>query len=142
MSLSQAPVQVPKTNKVFTLPIYWQQSKKKKVLVGMNVYRNWHYYTSAAFKREFSEIVLEELGDFEPILGEYSLEIKVFYKNSSCDASNIVALIEKVFLDTLVIAGALKGDSVKHHKSTFWTVVEKDAENPRCEITVKEYKLC
>ena len=44
-----------------TLPIYWQQTKNKKVLVSLNAYRNWHYYTSNKFKHDFHELVKNQL---------------------------------------------------------------------------------
>lgn len=124
---------------VYTLPIYWFQSKKKKVLVGMNAYRNWHYQVSAKFKRDFSELVTEQVSsDYVPITGPYTLHIKLYYKNSNCDGSNVIALIEKVFLDALITAGVVVNDTVQLHKGTTWEVVQQDKTSPRCELTVKE----
>ena len=121
-----------------TLPIYWQQSGKKTVLVSMNAYRNWHYHTSNKFKSEFSELVLNQLDKNTKIPSPYQVRMAVFYKNTNCDASNIVALIEKVVLDVLQSVNIVENDSVKHHIQTFWFVQAQDKNNPRVEITITE----
>lgn len=118
------------------LPIYWQQSQKKLVLVSMNAYRNWHYHTSNKFKQEFAELVTSQLSSCT-IASPYELEMKLYYKNSNCDGSNIVALVEKVLLDALQKANIIDKDSVKHHLGTTWAVVAQDKVNPRCEITIR-----
>ena len=120
-----------------SMPIYWQKTKKSKVLVSMNAYRNWHYTTSNKFKTEFGKIVKDQLNGALPITSSYTAEIKLYYQRTSCDGSNVVPLVEKVVLDALVTAGFLEGDSVKHHLGTSWTVT-KDVKNPRCEITITE----
>ncbi len=127
-----------KPNKVYTLPIYWSQTKKKTVLVGMNAYRNWHYLVSAKFKREFTQLVEAQINNESKINKPYQLHIKLFYKNPNCDGSNIIALIEKVFLDALISAGLLQQDTVIYHKGSTWEVIEQDKVNPRCEIVIKE----
>ena len=125
-------------NKVYILPIYWNQSKKKTVLVGMNAYRNWHYLVSAKFKREFGELVDTQVLGHVLLTKPYTLHIKVYYKNPICDGSNIVALIEKVFLDALISAGVLPNDTVQWHLGTTWEIAGQDKINPRCELTIKE----
>lgn len=138
MNLPQAPEQAPKTSKTFVLPIYWQQTKKKKVLVGMNAYRNWHYFTSNSFKQYFTQLVFDQIDGQKRIEGAYRLQARLYYKNANCDGSNVVALVEKVFLDALISAGIIVGDTVKHHLGTSWEVVDKDTSDPRCEITLQE----
>ena len=125
-------------NKVYILPIYWNQSKKKTVLVGMNAYRNWHYLVSAKFKREFGELVDTQVLEHVPLTKPYTLHMKVYYKNPNCDGSNVVALIEKVFLDALISAGVLPNDTVQWHLGTTWEIAGQDKINPRCELTIKE----
>lgn len=120
---------------VVTMPIYWQQTKAKTVLVSLNAYRNWHYFTANKFKAEFAEIVNTQIGSAGSIESEYSTHHVVYFKRSNCDASNIVPVVEKVVLDALVTAGLLTGDSVKYHTSSSWEVC-KDAENPRCVTTI------
>ena len=126
------------TNKTYVLPIYWHQSRKKTVLVGMNAYRNWHYLVSNKFKQEFTEIVQQQVTCTNKISNPYNLHIKVYYKNPNCDGSNVVALIEKVFLDALIKVDILVNDTVEWHKGTTWEIAGQDKSNPRCEIVIKE----
>lgn len=121
-----------------TLPIYWQQSKRKVVLVSMNAYRNWHYHTSNNFKQEFTELVLNQLPEEVPTFQVFELEISLYYKNATCDASNIAALIEKVTLDAFRKANVIIDDSVKYHTKTTWRVIEQDKQNPRTVVTIRE----
>lgn len=120
---------------VVTLPIYWQRTKKTVDLLSLNNYRNWHYFTSNKFKEVFTGLSQEQFQGFTAIEGQYKVHSKLYYKRANCDASNIIPVVEKVVLDSLVAAGLLPGDSVKHHVSASWEV-EKDADNPRCVTTI------
>lgn len=121
------------------LPIYWTQHYKTKadktVLVGMNWYRNAHYHAQNAMKKDFQELVSKQL-DGTSVPGEFTLEIKIYYKNSNCDGSNIAALIEKVVLDALQEEKAVVNDNVKYHLGTTWKVATQTKDNPRAVITV------
>lgn len=125
---------------MITLPIYWTKNFKSKpdkvVLVGMNWYRNAHHFDQNNLKREFSELVHNQLPP--KVSGQYTLDIKLYYKNPSCDGSNICALMEKIVLDALQEDSILEQDNVKFHLGTTWSVVGQDKLNPRCEITIKE----
>lgn len=118
-----------------TLPIYWQQTKKKLTLLSLNNYRNWHYHTSNKFKQVFTDKVIAQITPGECIEGQYTTHSIVYYKRANCDASNIVPVVEKVLLDALITAGVLQGDSVKFHTGASWEV-RKDSENPRCVTTI------
>lgn len=124
----------------FTLPIYFVKHFKTKpsktVLLGMNWFRNAHYFDQNKFKQEFTDLVLEQL-DSTVISSPFELEMKLHYKNANCDPSNVVALIEKVALDALQKSNTIEEDNVKHHKGTSWTVESQDRKNPRCEITIR-----
>lgn len=120
------------------LPIYWQQTKKKRVLTSINAFRNWHYFTQNKFKAEFNQLVVDQLKGQSPVSGVYEVVIDLYFLRANCDGSNIFPLQEKVILDALVSEGYLEGDSVKYHVGTTSRVMGKDTENPRCEITVKQ----
>lgn len=125
-------------NKVLiTLPIYWQQTKKKKVLTGMSWYRNAHYHTQNKWKLDFHELIEQQIVSTK-IKSPYKTELNIFYKNPTCDASNISALMEKVSLDSLQKLNITDSDSVKHHIGSSWNVVQQDKDNPRCEIVIYE----
>lgn len=122
-----------------TLPIYWNQSKKSTVLVGMNWFRNAHYGSQAKWKKEFHALVFSQILELPPIekpLELYRTHISLWYKNPICDAGNIASLIEKATLDALQCAGVTSSDSVKFHLHGSWSVAGQDKENPRCEIII------
>lgn len=123
------------------LPIYWVNEKKTKKstthLCGMNFYRNAHYHIKNSMKKDIEEIALEQLKNIKPIGNQYTVHYKLYYKTKSCDGSNIIALMEKCFLDALQVNTA-KEDNVLNHIGSSWEVAEMDKENPRCEIQIKE----
>jgi hypothetical protein len=126
-----------------TLPIYWEKvykTKKNKVhLIGMNFYRNAHYFDKNNLKSYIQDIVYDQIKDKDPISLEfYRLDINIYYKNPSCDGANIASVIEKFTLDALQTVNVVPEDNVKHHKGSTWNVAGRDKENPRCEIVVTQ----
>lgn len=123
------------------LPIYWTQHFKRKpdktVLVGMNWYRNAYFHAQNAMKKDFHELVSKQVTDLQ-LKGSFTLDIGIYYKNSSCDGSNIAALIEKFTLDALQEEKVIINDNVKHHLGTSWQILGQDKNNPRCIINLKE----
>lgn len=129
-------------NSTITLPIYWTQQYKTKpdktVLAGMNFYRNAHYHAQNAMKKEFHELVAGQLKEeATPHAGDFTLELKIYYKNTNCDGANIAAIIEKFVLDSLQSMNIVINDNVKYHKGTTWKVLGQDKDNPRCEVTIQ-----
>jgi len=130
-----------------SLPIYFTQEFKTKdsktFLVGMNWYRNAHHYLQNQVKKHYAELVwleIDKLGKALRIEGQYTLEIELYYKNSSCDGSNIFAMMEKFTLDALQDLNMLEQDNVKYHLGTHTKVIEQDKHNPRVIIKVKKVK--
>ena len=126
------------------LPIYYIQEFKTKAnkthLVGMNLYRNAHHFLQNAMKKHFQELVLEQLPSVEQKLKQFTVNYKVYYKSPVCDGSNIVALIEKFYLDAIKTHGLISDDNVNYHLGSTWSVAGQDKENPRIEIAIKEIK--
>ena len=126
------------------LPIYYIQEFKTKAnkthLVGMNLYRNAHHFLQNAMKKHFQELVLEQLPSVEQQLKQFTVDYKVYYKSPVCDGSNIVALIEKFYLDAIKTHGLISDDNVNYHVGSTWAVLGQDKLNPRVEITIKEIK--
>ena len=122
------------------LPIYYIQEFKTKAnktsLVGMNLYRNAHHFLQNAMKKYFQELVLEQLPPVEQKLKQFTVNYKIYYKSPVCDGSNIIALIEKFYLDSLKEHGLIADDNVKYHLGSSWTIIEQDKENPRVEVTI------
>jgi len=71
--------------------------KDKRILVGLNWYRNAHYIESNNVKHYYHQLVKEQLGDvkFEQI----KLEYKIFLHKKNIDYMNIRSIVEKFFLD-------------------------------------------
>ena len=124
------------------LPIYYIQEFKTKAnktsLVGMNLYRNAHHFLQNAMKKYFQELVLEQLPSVEQQLKQFTVNYKVYYKSPVCDGSNIVALIEKFYLDAIKEHGLIIDDNVNYHISSSWQVIAQDKTNPRIEVSIKE----
>lgn len=125
-----------------TLPIYWNNEKKTKKstthLCGMNFYRNQHYHVKNKLKKDIEELAINQLKQQAPITTQYTVEYTLYYKSKVCDGSNVIALMEKFFLDALQAANLVAEDNVQYHVGSSWSVGGCDKDNPRCEITVKE----
>ena len=128
----------------FTLPIYYEiefkTKKNKKVLVGLNWFRNIHFHLKNKVKQHYHLLVKNQLEHFEEDkpLNQFKTHYKLFYANSNCDMTNISSLIEKFVLDGFKEFGLIKDDNVKFHISSKVEVVEQDKKNPRIEIIVEE----
>jgi hypothetical protein len=126
------------TNKI-VLPIYWTKQfktkKDKTVLTSLNWFRNAHYHDQNNMKKHYHSLVASQLGGIE-VPQKYLLDMQLYYKNPSCDGSNIVALIEKFVLDALQEFGVVINDNVRYHVGSTWRVTAQDKNNPRCEISI------
>jgi len=122
------------------LPIYYTQEFKTKPnktsLVGMNLYRNAHHFLQNNMKKHFQDLVIEQLPPVVEVVQQFTVTYKLYYKSPACDGSNIIALIEKFYLDALKEHGLIADDNVKYHLGSSWTTIEQDKENPRVEITI------
>ena len=123
-----------------TLPIYYTQEFKTKSnktsLVGMNLYRNAHHFLQNDMKKYFQSLVIEQLPAVAEVIQQFTVTYKLYYKSPVCDGSNIIALIEKFYLDSLKEHGLIADDNVKYHLGSSWTIIEQDKENPRVEVTI------
>ncbi len=123
------------------LPIYYTQEYKTKddktFLVGMNWYRNAFHHQANLVKKHYAALIEEQVSDITPIFGEYTINLRLYYKNPSCDGSNIFALMEKFTLDSLQELGLVSQDNVKYHIGTTTHVKGQDKLNPRVEVFIK-----
>ena len=125
-----------------TLPIYYTEQFKTKPdkvsLVGMNLYRNAHYHLQNKLKQHYNQLVTDQIQDKQSF-DKFTVEYRLFYKSPVCDASNVIALIEKFTLDALKLNGIITDDNVQYHQGSSYSVSTQDKANPRVEITIKEY---
>lgn len=121
------------------LPIYWTQTYKTKkdkiVLLSMNWYRNAHYYAKNQIKKDYHELVYNQAKNVK-LDGTFKLFIQLYYKNPSCDGSNISSILEKFVLDALQEENIIVNDNVKYHLGTTWEIVQQDKNNPRALISL------
>lgn len=122
-----------------TFPIYYTQvfktKKDKKLLVGLNNYRNWHHYLSNAIKVYYHELTKEKIG--KNTFTKVRMHYRVYVARGGTDGPNIRSIMEKFILDGLVECGALQDDSIEFLKgdtSEYFT----DKENPRFEVDIEE----
>lgn len=121
------------------LPIYWQEKKNKTVLVSMNKYRNYPYFTQNRLKRDYHSLISFSLleGKYEPLKGGYEIRYKLYYKNSNCDMANVISMIDKFLNDALKENKIITDDNVKIYKKITGEVAGQDKQNPRVEIEIR-----
>lgn len=73
-----------------------------------------------------------------PLKGKVKTEYTYYYKNSQSDAPNVVAVIDKMFMDALQEYGVIKQDNVTNYIGSSWSVGGQDKLNPRIEVRVIE----
>jgi len=122
------------------LPIYFKQSKKKTVLLGLNWYRNVHYQVNNKAKLFISELI-EDTVEGEPILDKpIHVHYKVYLKRKGSDGGNIRSVMEKYALDGLKKAKYITEDNAQviiSDSSEYF--IDKDF--PRCEIILTEAQV-
>lgn len=120
-----------------TLPIYYKDSKGTHLL-GLNKYERMHYHPLNKLKQDFYALIRSQIDKTNKIDGSYKTNFKLWYKNPTCDAPNIIAVIEKLVMDGLQKYDCIKEDNVKFYKGASWEVVGKDVEYSRVEIVINE----
>lgn len=107
------------------LPIYVMLGKRKqeKIFVGMNWYRRAQYHQQNSVRVYYENLIIVELSKLKcekKRLSRFRCHYHVNLKNPNSDPSNVVALIEKFWLDALQKAGLVESDSVKYHAGSCW----------------------
>lgn len=121
------------------LPIYISTSKNKKVLMSLNWYRNSHYGIKDKVKKQYHEMVFEQLrGAKYTFKNKIRVKYKLWYKRADCDLMNVVSVIDKFLLDALVKAEVIKDDNVREYIECHAEIGGKDTENPRLICTIEE----
>ena len=118
-----------------TVPIYWQQTKKKVSMLGLNWYRNAHYLTNDKAKK-FIAGVVKDFVDGDPITeGTIHVHYEIFLKRKGSDGGNIRSVIEKYVLDAFKSEGYI----IEDHADIIVTDSSEyhfDKTHPRAEITL------
>jgi hypothetical protein len=118
------------------LPIYYAMGKNPQ-LVGMNWYRNAHYHQQNAVKKYYHGLIRDALGMNQcDKMSRFYTGYSVFLKNAASDPSNVVAILEKFWLDSLQENGVIVGDSAKYHAGSMGYECSIDKERPRIVCSV------
>lgn len=122
----------------FNLPVYYTKKNGKTFLVGLNWYRNSHYFESSEVKKHYHKLVKSILRHYEgDKLVKYRIKYKLFYKSSVSDLNNYV-IIDKFLNDAMKEINFIDDDNVNYLKKISFEVVEQDKKNPRLEIEIIE----
>ena len=130
----------------FVLPLYIElwKIKKKKYYINLNNYRNWHYQVSNNIKKEFQNMVKQQIWLMEKDKlsklknkNDISIIYQVYYWDlKKRDKGNIYSIFQKFFLDSLVVNGLIDDDN----DNIIWDEIFKkpiyDKGNWRIEIDI------
>ena len=125
---------------MITLPVYYSYKTKEgieTILVGLNKYERMYYIPRNEMKKYYYSLIKSKLKNIK-INGQVKTHYTYFYKNSASDAPNVVAIIDKLFMDELQNSKVIKDDNVKHYIGSTWEVGSQDKDNPRMEIRIFE----
>lgn len=119
-------------------PLFCMQSKTKKFIYNLNVYRNAHYRTLHKVKIEYASQVSDQIKDVFP-MDRISLTYILYPKTRRrTDLANVLSIHDKFFCDALVSQGKLPDDDYTHVIQTTYKFGKVDKENPRVEILITQ----
>ncbi len=121
----------------FIAPLYVEIKSGKKT-INLNYYRNWHYRIESQVKKEYQDIITQQLFKYKNLMiGKCKLQLTLFKKSKvQKDKSNFLSIHEKYFCDALVENNILLDDSDDYILSTQYCESIVDKNNPRVEIVV------
>ena len=124
--------------KTIIAPLFCMQSKKKKFIYNLNVYRNAHYRTLNTVKINYKADVSDQI-DLLPQLHRIGLTYVLYPKTRRrTDLANVLSVHDKFFADALVECGKIEDDDYKHVVTTTYKFGRVDPTYPRVEIYIQE----
>lgn len=124
------------------LPIYYTHIVKRQpstILVGLNKYERMHHQPRNKMKQFYYALIRSKLA-LKPLKGKIATHYTLYYKNKTCDAPNVVAVIDKILMDALQNYNIIEEDNVQTYISSSWCVGGIDKDNPRIEVEICESK--
>lgn len=118
------------------LPLAVPITSKKDFSLNLNQYRNAHYQILNKAKIRFDETVRDFLRGI-PGMKACSIEYVLYpARHGVCDVSNVCAVVDKFFSDTLVNAGLIPDDNYNVVVSVSYRFGGVDKACPRVEATI------
>jgi hypothetical protein len=122
------------------LPAYLKLSGKTYSL-NLNVYRNTHFHKLNQAKSLFEREVAGRIARL-PRMAKVDLTYRLFFgSNRDVDVSNVCAIVDKFFSDTLVNTDKLVDDNRRVIASVRYLWGGVDTQNPRVEVTLSDIEL-
>jgi len=117
---------------------YFITLKNKRYSCNLNSYKNTHYRTTNEMKKEFKELITDDVLDL-PVMDKVKVHFVMHYENNrSFDIDNFLSIVSKFACDALVELGRLEDDNFKHIVQVTGTVGSINRENPHVEMRIKE----
>ncbi len=120
-------------------PLSVPQSKKKKFILNLNVYRNAHFMTLNTVKKRYKAALEEQIKALPVFEKPIQIVYRLFPKTKRrTDIGNVLSVHQKFFEDALTEFGKIADDNYLYVPRTAQIFGEVDPSNPRVEIEIKE----
>ena len=121
---------------ILHLPLFVWVTKKKKLTLNLNIYRNTHYLILNNAKIAFKEKMAKQIKPL-PVYEKVGLIYTCFPKTRmKFDVANVCSIQDKFFSDALVEFGKLPDDNMKHLPQVGFQFGSVDKTNPRVEVEI------
>ena len=107
-----------------------------RFILNLNNYRNTHYHLLNKAKVTFDSVVADKIKHL-PKISKCRISYRLFVKSKRrIDTSNVCAIVDKFFCDTLVNHKKLDDDSYEYVTETRYIFGGIDKDNPRIEAMI------
>lgn len=126
-----------KFNVVSPLFIEIGVTKKRKIYLNMNTYRNLHYQTNNQVKRAYTALIGKQIPKvtLNKIKITYTLYVGTL---RALDIANVCSVVDKFFCDSMVTRGVIEDDNYNFLTEVVYKYGGLDRTNPRVDIEVQE----
>ena len=108
----------------------------KKYPINLNAYRNWHYQVNNKIKKEYENLVKDQLENIK-FEDKVTITYQVFKPSKrKLDKMNVVSITSKFLMDALTVHECWEDDCDKIIKDEHILPTEIDKENPRVEVII------
>ena len=128
-------------SKLLICPTYiifkYKNKKDKKVSINLNTYRNQHFLVESKCKKEFKELMRNQLEGIE-----FKTPVEITYKvykasKRQLDKMNVISIASKYLMDAITEFGCWLDDNDDIIKKETILPTEIDKSNPRVEVLIK-----